>query len=264
MLAFAAFVPHPLISLPEIGKEHVAKVRHTIRAYRTLAQELYAAKPDTIFVITPHGERVDGAWTINQQPRLSLDFSAYGDLSDRLIFINDIGFGYRIKESVETTMPVSLVDAATLDYGSAIPLFHLTKRIPHETVQVAIAGISAASVADHVKFGNAINRQINLTTKRIAVIASGDLAHGSSRFGVAPYSHDAFVFNKKIRTVFETNNLRELRDLGAQPHGGIAECATRVLAVALGIIGERACTPHVLAYEAAIGVGYLTVRFDFR
>lgn len=261
MLAFAAFVPHPLISVPEIGKKSTRYVRRTVKAYAILAQELYAAKPDILFVISPHRATIGSAFTINQRPELIGEFSAYGDLSDRMVMKNDLGFGYRIKESLETKVPILLVEEQVLDYGTAIPLFHLTKKLNRDVLRVVCIGTSSASPEDHYEFGRHINRHINKTIERIAVIGSGDLSHGSSHRAVTGYSPHAAAFNKLVRAAVEQSDVRTLLSITKEQLAEVQECGLRVLMVTLGIIHDRVYRPDVKSYETSLGIGYLTVQF---
>ena len=70
-------------------------------AYKYLEAELYNSKPDIIIIISPHGKLHEEAFTINQQPELKVNFKEFGDLITEKTFLNELGLGYRIKESIE-------------------------------------------------------------------------------------------------------------------------------------------------------------------
>ncbi|KAF1086687.1 hypothetical protein SPSYN_00406 [Sporotomaculum syntrophicum] len=54
MLVFGVISPHPPIIIPEIGGAETKKVRKTIDALETAAQQLADAKPNKIVIIAPH------------------------------------------------------------------------------------------------------------------------------------------------------------------------------------------------------------------
>ena len=54
MLVFGVISPHPPIIIPEIGGAELKKVSQTIEALETSAQQLAAAQPDKIVIISPH------------------------------------------------------------------------------------------------------------------------------------------------------------------------------------------------------------------
>ncbi len=47
-------VPHPPMIVPEIGRGSEAQVEETTRAYKKVAEEVAALKPDTIIITSPH------------------------------------------------------------------------------------------------------------------------------------------------------------------------------------------------------------------
>ncbi len=264
MLAFAAFTPHPLTAIPDVGKEHRGKVQRTLRSFQTLSHELYSAQPDVIISISPHPRVAIEAFTINQRPEVIVEFSMFGNLSDRVVLKNDLELGYRIKEPVETQLPVVLTDDEHLDYGHAIPLYHLTKNFKPHMIRVIPIGASALDPKQHFSFGTLINRQIHRVTKRIAVIASGDLSHGASKRLVAGYTARAARFNHMVRVAVERMDTPALLAITAKKLATVSECGIRPLLMLLGILDERKYQSSILSYEAALGVGYLTVQFQVR
>jgi aromatic ring-opening dioxygenase LigB subunit len=261
MLAFAAFTPHPLMAIPDIGRNHVSKIRSTMKAFRELADELYAAKVDTIICISPHALAVEGAITINQRPELAIAFRSFGNLSDTVALMNDVGFGYAIKESIETTLPSVLIESEELDYGASIPLFHLIRGYVANQIRcVPIGTCDSLTLQQHYDLGTAINRKIHTTTKRIAVIASGDLSHGASKYAPGGLIASAAAFNTVLQNLFVQHNLNAVISLPLEKYPGITACALRPLALLAGILDERKYQTQVLSFETPLGVGYLTAQ----
>ncbi len=54
MLVYGLISPHPPIILPEVGREDIAKVQHTVDALARAAQLLAQARPDGLIIIAPH------------------------------------------------------------------------------------------------------------------------------------------------------------------------------------------------------------------
>ncbi len=264
MLVFAALTPHPVMAVPDIGKEHLPKLRGTMKAFRELSENLYAAKVDTIIAITPHAFRVAHALTINQRPELLAAFTAYGNLSDSLKLYNDVGFGYSIKESVETKIPISLIENQELDYGLTIPLFHVLRGYSADALRIVPIGTSPdLTLSQHYDLGVAINRKINTTTKRIGVIASGDLSHGASKHAPGGVLPGASAFNKAIHDKVFAGDLRSIMTMETDETKRLSECALRSIALLCGIIDERSYSVNVLSFESPLGVGYLTAQLNF-
>jgi MEMO1 family protein len=260
MLSFACFVPHSPILIPEVGKENLDKLKDTVQAYKNLEHDLYASKPDIIIVISPHANRQAGEFfTINQQPKLNLNFKEFGDLITKLEFSNDIGFGYKIKEYCEDHFPIMLTAEENLDYGSGVPLLYLTEHLPD--AKIISIGYADLPYQDHIKFGKFIRKQINLSSQRIAVIASGDLSHKLHKDSPAGYSPQAQEFDQKIISLIQEKNVEGIIDLDPALVKEAGECGLRSLLILLGIIKEINYQPDKLSYQAPFGIGYLVENF---
>lgn len=263
MLSFACFVPHSPILIPEVGKENLDQLKSTVEAYKTLENDLYSSKPDIILLISSHANTQEGPYfTINQSPKLSVDFKKFGDLVTKLEFSNEIGFGYKVKESCEDYFSIKLVADQNLDYGSGVPLLYLGQHLP-DTKIVSI-GYADLEYQDHIKFGELIRKQINLSPLRIAIIASGDLSHKLHKDSPAGYSDKAQDFDQNIIKMIEDKNTDDLLHIDKKIIDDVEECGLRSLLILLGIIKEINYQPKKLSYQAPFGIGYLTVNFEIR
>ncbi|MFA6307637.1 MAG: AmmeMemoRadiSam system protein B [Patescibacteria group bacterium] len=270
MITFACFVPHSPILIPEVGKENLDKLKTTVDAYKNLEQDLYSAKPDIIIVISPHANAQGGNFfTINQQPKLLANFKKFGDLVTKLQFNNEIGFGYKIKESCEDYFPIMLTAEQELDYGSAVPLLYLTEHLPN--IKIVSIGYADLSYQEHIKFGELIRKQTNLIDKRIAIVASGDLSHKLHKDSPAGYSSRAQEFDQEIIKLLNDtsstnrqNKIDKLVDLDPKLIAESGECGMRSLLILLGIIKELNYQASKLSYQAPFGIGYLVQNFEIK
>ena len=130
MIVFACFVPHPPLLIPEVGKDNINHLKETLEAYHNIEAELYARKPDVLLVISSHSPNHQ-SFSINQQPKISINFKRFGDLVTKLEFNNDIALGYKIKEAAETEIPIILSSEENIDYGAGVPLFYLANHLPN-------------------------------------------------------------------------------------------------------------------------------------
>ncbi|MBU1203155.1 AmmeMemoRadiSam system protein B [Patescibacteria group bacterium] len=262
MISFAAFVPHSPVLIPEVGKENIDKLKDTIESLKHLENDLYSVKPDVLLVISPHANKKGGDFfTINQYPNLTVNFKDFGDLVTKIDFGNEIGFGYKIKESCEEFFPLILTADRDLDYGSSVPLFYLAQHLPG--VKIVSVGYSSLSYEDHIKFGEIIRRQINLSDKRIAVIASGDLSHRLHQDSPAGYSPRAQEFDQTLIKLLEEKDISGVIHIDPELIQEAGECGLRSLIILLGIIKELNYQPEKLSYEAPFGIGYLVEHFKF-
>ncbi|PWB38252.1 MAG: AmmeMemoRadiSam system protein B [Parcubacteria group bacterium] len=256
MITFASLVPHPPLLIPEIGREHFALLEATVRAYQHLADELYASQPGTVFIISPHATERDRNFTINQSPILRTNFKDFGDLVTNLSFKNDLSLGYKIKESCETSLPLTLVANEVIDYGTAVPLYYLLKNL--KETKIVAASVSNLSRHDHVRFGQAVKEIVESSSERIAVIASGDLSHRLHKDSPAGFSVRAQEFDQNIRRLLQENKTAEIINIDESLVREAGECGYRSLLVLLGLIQDFNWQSEELAYQSPFGIGYLT------
>ena len=67
-----------------------------------LEQDLYIAQPETLFVISPHGESLPDALCINLNGKYVADFSEFGDLATRPTWKSEVMLVDRIREDFST------------------------------------------------------------------------------------------------------------------------------------------------------------------
>ncbi|MBT4349414.1 hypothetical protein HOD19_01380 [bacterium] len=260
MIVFAGFVPHPPLSIPEVGKENLKLLELSINAYKVLEQELYATKPEVLVLLGRHGEIQEQTFAINQNPKLKVNFKDFGDLLTEFEFDNDIGLGYQIKESAETKLPMTLTAGKNLDYALGVPLYHLAQNLPN--IKVIPIGYSGLGTQAHLDFAHSIYRIINQSAKRVAVIACTDLSPKIQKDSPAGYSPRGQEFDQKILELIENKNLDQLNNLDKSLiEEAAGHDARKVLLLLLGIIKDLNYQPIKLSYQSPFGIGYLVENF---
>ena len=224
-----------------------------------LEGELYSKKPETIIVISPHGNLMSEAFTINHSPTLKGNFEDFGDLETSLEFKNDLGLAYQIREFAETKVPLILTTEESLDHGALVPLFYLTQHL--KDIAVIPMGYSMLNRQTHFELGKYIREVLNKTSKRVALIASGDLSHRLTNDAPAGYSQEGQKFDKKIVELIKNKKFGEIINLDEKLVEEAGECGYRSMLILLGAISEINYQPEVLSYEGPFGVGYLVANF---
>jgi len=258
-LIHASIVPHSPILIPAIGKENLARLAATARAYKTLAQKLETDGVDTIVMISPHGVIQSGVFTMNLNPQFSCNFKEFGDFSTKKTWDGDVGFTHRIRERLETRAPLQLVSVEELDHGAAVPLFLLTEKLPKvKIIPIYYSGLGNEA---HFKFGELLRREFVLSRSRVAVVASGDLSHRLTKDAPAGYSPQGKKFDKKIMDRLLKNKARDILDIDQDLVAGAGECGLKSILILLGIMDGIKHDPKLLSYEYPFGVGYMVMDF---
>src|SRR5713101_1675121 len=175
-IVFAGIAPHPPIMVPEVGRESIAEVRHSIDAMAELAERLTASGAQTVVIISPHAPLDAAAFVAYEGPQLYGDFAnfraptatAHAELDEELL--NEI-----TRAAAEEKLEVLRIRGFDLDHGTLVPLYFL-QRNGWQGALVAL-GYNFLSNEEHVRFGNCIRQAIDKIGRPVGFVASGDLSH---------------------------------------------------------------------------------------
>ncbi|MBI5254815.1 AmmeMemoRadiSam system protein B [Candidatus Falkowbacteria bacterium] len=261
MLVFAGIVPHPPILIPNIGQDNLNKIKKTAKALNLLEEELIKSAPDTIIIISPHGELFPDAFNINTAEEYVARFQEFGDFETEMRFKSDLEFINHFKEQVEVKIPTVLSRQDNLDHGCSVPLFYLAQKL--KDVRIVPITYSLFNYEKHLQFGIELKEAIAAGEKRYAIIASGDLSHRLALNAPAGFSPRAKQFDKKIVQLLKQKKAESVLTIDPELIEIAGECGLRSILVLLGIVKNMNYEFEVLSYEAPFGVGYLVGQFVF-
>ena len=259
-----ALMPHPPIMIPEIGKNDLYKIKATVAAAQQAAKTIQDQDPQTLILITPHGPVFDRASSISSHSRIKGNFRAFGAPEVSLNFEIDNSLIECIFESADF-LGINLVqlteDSAQsyglhleLDHGALVPLYYLHKAgFAGQLIHIAVGTLSYEQMYD---FGKAVQKAIQQSDKRVAVIASGDLSHRLTPDAPAGYSPQAAEFDQQVLEAFQAVDIKALLGINRKLIAEAGECGLRPIAFMLGIVHGMNSTSNILSYEAPFGVGY--------
>src|SRR2546421_38159 len=201
-LVFACIAPHGSMIIPLLNEEGGQKALVTRVAMEELGRRMAAAQPETIVLITPHGHRVDGAFSLlnNQRVRGDLGSEAEGSGGGfTVVFEVDKELNAAIVEAAQALqVPVTRIGYAVpddpafwqpLDWGASVPLWFMGGMFhPRPKVVIACADRGNMSWELFPSFGKAIRQAAGSTGRRIALVASADMGHAHDENG--PYGFD--------------------------------------------------------------------------
>lgn len=260
-LVFAAITPHPPLLIPTIGKESAKKLAKTAAAFTRLAEDIYLAKPEVLFVISPHGKLLPDALTINFCEKYETDLREFGDLATRLKFKGAGPLASRLwQETKQAPFKSVVISEPRLDYGVAVPLYCLTQHLPN--IQILPIGFATElDLKTHLDFGTLLKEFIMKSNQRIAVIASADLSHALASDAPAGFNPRAAEFDAAVQALLAAHNTAGLVQLEPKLVAAAAECGLRSILIMLGILRNINYTFEAFSYETPFGVGYLTANF---
>lgn len=260
-IVFSALTPHPPVLIPAVGKKNLAKLKKTQAAMQLLEQELYAAKPDCVLIISPHGQVLSNAFNINLSPKYLVSFDDFGDFSSQLEFKSDPLAVQQIRAGAEVNdkVPLTLSSQEKLDHGIGVPLYYL---MPHlKEVPIIPIIYSSLDKTVHQQFGEFLHRQLHQLNKRFALVASGDLSHRLTEDAPGGYSPQGEKFDKKLLALIKSKNTAGVLSLDPALVEQAGECGLKSIIILLGILSDINYRPEILSYEGPFGVGYAVVNF---
>ena len=268
-LVGCAFMPHPPIMIPEVGKDELNKIKSTVDAVEQVAKVLKEYNPQTIVIITPHGPVFQDAATISIHPRLRGGLANFGVPEVSLGFETDgLLVRHIIKKCERLGVPlVELTDdlAKTyrlnlqLDHGAMVPLYYFHKAgFKGQLVHLTIGMLPYEEM---YTFGKAVQAAIHIVDKRVVVVASGDLSHRLLPGAPAGFSPRAAEFDKQIVAALGQADVKALLNIDQKLIEEAGECGLRPAFFLMGVIGGQDVKAKVLSYEGPFGVGYAVVQF---
>jgi aromatic ring-opening dioxygenase LigB subunit len=287
-LKFASICPHPPIIIPTIGSPYdLEKVSQTIEAMEKLAKIFQKAQPETLIIISPHGEVSYDEMTLTISPTHSGNFQMFGAPQTKMNFENDLEFVDILQEKCKSQkIPVRLEDISQLDHGCLVPLYYLTKDYilkdynppttsshsslhsewtPGKTLKVVPIAYSMLDKKIHFDFGKKIFEVSNIEgktkDKKIAIVASGDLSHRLSLDAPAGFSPKGAEFDEKLVKLLKWNDSEGILNMKTDLVREAGECGYLSIIILLGALSKiKKSKFEILSYEGPFGVGYLVAN----
>jgi aromatic ring-opening dioxygenase LigB subunit len=216
---FACIAPHGGEIIPELQGSIPERMAATRKSMEQLGQQMAAASPDCIVVLSPHGtrinerfsitdsERLEGSWTENEAT-FTMEKRVERDLARK---IND--------EAIKNGLPSSAINFGTaagpvsclqLDWGAIVPL-----RFMPDVPVVVITPSRDLSFQKHLEFGESLRSAVAQYDKKVGLIASCDWAHAHDEQGPYGFDRAAKELDEQVVQLIKTNQLEKMADFDA-------------------------------------------------
>jgi aromatic ring-opening dioxygenase LigB subunit len=216
---FACIAPHGGEIIPELQGSNPNRMAVTRKSLERLGQQMAAARPDCIVILTPHGTRINGRFSITDSERLKGSWSeneATFTMEKRVA--RDLARKIN-EEAIKNGQPTSTINFGTaagpisclpLDWGAIVPL-----RFMPDVPVVVITPARDLSFQQHIEFGESLRTAVAKYDRKVGLIASCDWAHAHDEKG--PYGFDpaAKELDEQAVELIRTNQLEKMADLDA-------------------------------------------------
>ncbi len=255
MIVFAGVTPHSPLLLPQVNPEGMHAVSQTTEAMQEFSRELYAARPDTIVLLSEHPYLYSDSFSINLHDPIRFDLSELGVLDYPLTVKADHALADRVQRSLRREETRITLTSDVLHYASAVPLSYIVKTLPN----VPILPITYSELDDkeHFLFGQALQEALFHSNKRIAIIASGDLSHRVKEESPSGFHESGPIFDTSMQEILVERSSARLLSFDPAIRQTAEDHTFRQWLMLFGALDGIATTTSILSYEAPVGVGYL-------
>jgi len=262
-IVFGCIVPHPPIIVPDVGKGGEREIAATSKAMEQLADKLAAQKPETVLIVSPHGKYHADAMGILTAQSSYGDMSAWGSSKPGTTYNNDLELVDLIQhEAKKAKVPISPITQKPyhLDWGVMVPMYFLNRAL--DGASLVPLTFSWLSLETHYTFGKAIKSAADLSKKRVAIIASGDLSHRLIPNAPAGYDPMGKIFDTKLADAISAMDTEAILNFDPAIVERAGECGLRSVVILLGALAGLNVQSKVLSYECPFGVGYMVASLE--
>ena len=258
MSILAAFmVPHPPMIVPDIGRGSEAQIEKTTQAYKQVADEIAALKPETIIITSPHTTMYADYFHISPGSTADGSFAAFRAGSVRFHETYD----EELVAQIECLADVNALPAGTLgerepalDHGTMVPLWFVRQK--YTDFKIVRIGLSGLPLTDHYQLGALIRQATDEIGRKAVFIASGDLSHKLQDYGPYGFADEGPQYDARIMDVCSRAAFGELFEFSDSFCEKAAECGHRSFVIMAGAFDGVSVRATQLSHEDVTGVGY--------
>jgi len=216
---FACIAPHGGEIIPELQGSDPERMALTRESMIKLGEFMQVATPEYIIVITPHGTKINGRFSIADSERMEGSWEE-NDSCYKLKkqVARDLARAIN-EEAQRNNLPASTINFGTsegpisclpLDWGAIVPL-----RFMPDVPIVVITPSRDLSFQQHIDFGRILQKAVAKTDKRVGLIASCDWAHAHDENGPYGYHPAAKQLDEQAVDLIKSNQLEKMAEFEA-------------------------------------------------
>jgi aromatic ring-opening dioxygenase LigB subunit len=262
---FACITPHGGEIIPKLSGKIPTRMGNTRGSMEVLGEYMKSACPEALIVLTPHGTRIDGQFSITDCERMVGSVEENGSTYELERVIDRNLAADITNEAKMTGLPVGAINFGTsvgplsclpLDWGAIVPLAFMP-----EVPIVVITPSRDISLKEHLRLGEVIRDVVQASKKRVGLIASCDWSHAHDENGPYGYDPAAKALDEEVVQLIKDNELENMMDFdhnyveAAKPDG-----IWQALILA-GSIAKEERHVEFLSYEAPTYFGLICAAY---
>jgi AmmeMemoRadiSam system protein A/AmmeMemoRadiSam system protein B len=251
----AVLMPHAPILVPGVGGERGDAAADSRQAMRRAAACVTRHRPETVVLISPHSPRQPPAFGLWMDDPLQGSFARFEAPQVEVSLPLDEALAEAIAAAAATRgLETRTIRHHALDHGALVPLWFLMEA--GWKGSTVVVGLETSDRDGLIALGQTIAAAAHKLTRRIAVIASGDLSHRLTTGAPCGFHPQAHQFDDAFIHLLQAGDYRRLGEIPAELRALAAEDAVDATLLAASAAHWENSGHGVLNYEAPFGVGY--------
>ncbi|MEN1761028.1 AmmeMemoRadiSam system protein A [Anoxynatronum sibiricum] len=254
-----AFLPHPPIMIPAIGKGEEMLAHKTLTGIKQIASIISDSEFDTIVVLTPHGTTNQQTVTVNVGQLLSGNLDTFGHAEVELHYQNNLEIVKLLESALRNEGLYFEKTIMPLDHGAVVPLFFIGQPPVVNTHHIRLIHMAVNSIDYNELYcmGKIMGAVLQPHALKVLILASGDLSHRLKEAGPYGYHPAGPVFDQKVAESVKSNRLNDLLSIPGDLIKRAGQCGLGPFIMATGMMNHLELETTLYSYEAPFGVGYL-------
>lgn len=222
---------------------------------RAAARCLLSYRPESLVLISPHSPRRSKAFGLWMDDPLEGSFAQFNAPEAGVSLPLDQTLSAAIAAEARVRgLETWAIPRQPLDHGALVPLWFLAESGWAGPTVI----LSLSYQVDHglTVLGGAIATAARASSRRIAIVASGDMSHRLTAGAPCGYHPRAHEFDETFLSVVRTGDYRDIGNLDSRLRELAAEDAVDSTLIAASAVNWKSTGHRVLNYEGPFGVGY--------
>ena len=258
----AALMPHAPILVPEVGGAAGDAATATRQAMREVARRVVEHRPDSLVLISPHSPRQPEAYGLWSNDPVMGSFAQFGAPQAVVSLPLDQTLTQAVTGEMKSRgVKTWAIYHLALDHGALVPLWFLAEA--GWAGPVVIVSLNYSGEDRDTEVGEGIVAAAQRVSRRIAVIASGDMSHCLTTTAPCGFQMRAHLFDEAYMRILRAGDFRNLEKISPELRELAAEDVLDSTLIAAAAVKWRSDGHQVLQYESPFGVGYgVAMLFD--
>lgn len=251
----AVLMPHAPILVPDVGGQRGGAAIASCRAMRAAAACVMRHAPESLVLISPHSPRQPnafGLWADNPLRGTFTEFSA-----------PEVGVSLPLDQLLARSIAAAAhirnlatwaIHRCPLDHGAMVPLWFLIEA--GWSGPTVILSLNNPQADGLIALGEAIAAAAAGISRRVALVASGDMSHCLTPGAPCGFHPQARRFDETFIQLVRDGDYRQIQTIAPKLRERAAEDAVDSTLIAAAAVNWQATGHEVLNYEGPFGVGY--------